>query len=540
MGLVNDSDLAGFFDDAVDVATFATEKGWDEQVANLVLTAWNVARHRTRRAVAQAFPVLHASASTSSSLMPVIARSSSASSRSVTGGGAAPNPVAAPCSADLLGPVEVHAGEAHEAGRRATNLSELRKLWFTMGPRGLLWRDGTPAQHELRWTFLQRKGATLTAGTTRKHMLAWTSWVGWMHQHHPGMDIFSPDDLIFATFLDDEMAKGATLGRSRLESCRWLRLRLGVPFPVHEEVVASFSAAPVGHEELQATALTPAMFVNLVALVNAMGTAKAHEPLLALFFSVACIRRAHLARSHFTHFTETYMFGKCTEGKPRHKGVRHPFAWAVPVLPFLQEGFEFLKDAAIRMEFPNFIVPSRSAATGMAARRWTAKPMGHTTVLRILRHCLFLMGVSKELTENYTFNSCRRFLPTAAAVFHYGRNEAQALGNWVEEVTPDASKVVPSFMSIHYSDEKALSSGSVKLSVLQELLAALRAFPEAKDILNGGTALIDPFGIKWDDLAKGVKRKKSEDDQHQTKTKDDRKHKKSRTKDKKLKKKDKE
>ena len=207
-------------------------------------------------------------------------------------------------------------------------------MWFEMGPRGLLWRAGTPAQHELRWAFLQRKGAALTAGTTRKHLLTWSEWVAWVQEHHPDDDIFCPSDLVFAMFLDHEKEKGATVGRSRLESCRWLRLRLGVPFPVHEAVVASFSAAQ-GHEEHQAAALTPAMFVNLVALVHSMGLARAHEPLLALFFSVACLRRAHLGRSHFTHFSDSFMFGKCTEGKTRHKGVRHPFCWAVPFLPFL-------------------------------------------------------------------------------------------------------------------------------------------------------------------------------------------------------------
>ena len=204
------------------------------------------------------------------------------------------------------------------------------------------------------------------------------------------------------------------------------------------------------------------------------------------------------------------MFGKCTEGKTRHKGVRHPFCWAVPFLPFLPDGFAFLVDTATRMAFPNFVIPSRSAATGMTARRWTAKPMGHTTVLRILRQCLYNMQVPKEVADRYTYNSCRRFLPTAAAVFHFGRDEAQALGSWVEEVTPETSKAIPALMSIHYSDEKALTSGAVKLKVLNAFVNALQDFPAAKEILNGGTTMIDPFCIAWADLKRKRKDEKGD------------------------------
>ena len=231
MGLTTDSDVAGFFDSDGDVATFAAEKGWNEQEVAEVLSAWRLARHRTRRAVAQAVPVFHTSASTPSSLTPSIARSSCTSSRAVAGGGIFPNPVAAPCSADMLGPVEVHTGEVREANRRATNLGDLRQLWFSMGPRGLLWRDGTAAQHELRWAFLRRKGAALTAGTTRKHMLTWTAWVSWMAEHYPAEDIYSPLDLHFALFLDSEKEKGGYSGQVSARVLPMASPQTGRPVP---------------------------------------------------------------------------------------------------------------------------------------------------------------------------------------------------------------------------------------------------------------------------------------------------------------------
>ena len=78
---------------------------------------------------------------------------------------------------------------------------------------------------------------------------------------------------------------------------------------------------------------------------------------------------------------------------------------------------------------------------------------------------------TEEAAKAYSYNSCRRFLPTAASVFGYTRADAQALGNWVEEEGPTSSRAVPVAMAVHYCDERALASGIQQLGGAHHELA---------------------------------------------------------------------
>ena len=120
---------------------------------------------------------------------------------------------------------------------------------------------------------------------------------------------------------------------------------------------------------------------------------------------------------------------------------------------------------------------------------------------------------------------CRRFLPTVANVFHFDRESSQALGSWVEDVSGTSSTAMPEHMSVHYSDQRALSSGMVKMKAVTELFAALDHIPDAKAILDGGSKLLPAGSISWelvagihrDHIAKEPKEKQQKKNKHKRK-----------------------
>ena len=127
--------------------------------------------------------------------------------------------------------------------------------------------------------------------------------------------------------------------------------------------------------------------------------------------------------------------------------------------------------------------------------------MGHTMALRILRRVVQEAGLSESQAAGLSYNTCRRFLPTVANVFQLDRSSAQALGSWVEELSGATSSSAPVHMSVHYSDQKALTSGLVKHRVLNELFQALEHIPGAKAIIHGGTDVLPVGSVSWEVLA---------------------------------------
>ena len=100
------------------------------------------------------------------------------------------------------------------------------------------------------------------------------------------------------------------------------------------------------------------------------------------------------------------------------------------------------------------------------------------------------------------------------------------MGNWVEDLSAGASSSAPPVMSVHYSDQKAMASGAVKLRVINELVVVLSAFPGAASVLRGGSVLLPPGAITWSQVAE-IHRLKFHNDERQGKyAKKDKSHKK--------------
>ena len=123
--------------------------------------------------------------------------------------------------------------------------------------------------------------------------------------------------------------------------------------------------------------------------------------------------------------------------------------------------------------------------------------------VRLIRQVMQDAGVPREQAKQLTYNSCRKFLPTACNLLQYDRNTAQAVGNWVENVEVDKEQtqlpVMP--MSVHYSDTKALSSGAAKLRVLNEFIDVAGSLPKVSNILLGSGDLLSPNELTWDMFA---------------------------------------
>ena len=56
-------------------------------------------------------------------------------------------------------------------------------------------------------------------------------------------------------------------------------------------------------------------------------------------------------------------------------------------------------------------------------------------------------------------------------------------------------------MCVHYSDQRALSSGEAKAQVLSRLLEVLDAYPAATVALQGGPCTQDVLDLTWEDAA---------------------------------------
>ena len=247
--------------------------------------------------------------------------------------------------------------------------------------------------------------------------------------------------------------------------------------------------------------MSPAMFVNVLALVHELSPLRAQEPLLVLFMAMACIRHQHLSVSTVTGNTDDFIFGRCPQGKCRRRGTRPPFDWAIPRPSCIPGAFSFILEVAERMDFPSFVIPARAKARRIPTRRWLPHPMGHRMAMRIIRQVFADAGMDKSHAEQMTFNTCRRFLPTLANVLQFSRHDCQAIGNWVEDQSAGASPATVLPMSVHYSDRKALASGVVKQRALAEFLSILREIPSVQPVIDGGSDRVSDADVSWDTIA---------------------------------------
>ena len=102
-----------------------------------------------------------------------------------------------------------------------------------------------------------------------------------------------------------------------------------------------------------------------------------------------------------------------------------------------------------------------------------------------------------------TYNSCRKFLPTACNISRFDFQPAQAVGRTFKGDGDESHRIhtVPfGQMSVHCADELARASGFAKESVLAAFVDSAAAFPGVQDILLGSNKLLPANGLTWEML----------------------------------------
>ena len=167
--------------------------------------------------------------------------------------------------------------------------------------------------------------------------------------------------------------------------------------------------------------------------------------------------------------------------------------------------FRFLVDVILRWERPPFMVPAFKAGTTrrkFVARKWLQQPMLNHQWVTLLRQVMAAAGWAQQSLGTLSFNSMRRFLPTLADVLRCDRDTAQAVGSWQEIPQGEgcAGRAIRP-MSLHYSDEQALSSCVAKVKVLEKLFEVAALHPQAAAVLNGGLPGLEAAAFDWKDFA---------------------------------------
>ena len=107
-----------------------------------------------------------------------------------------------------------------------------------------------------------------------------------------------------------------------------------------------------------------------------------------------------------------------SQGKRRKQGTRPPYSWAVPRPSFLgTEAFDFLIRVLDKMGRPSFFIPARESRKAHFMRyAWRSQPMPYVMEVYLLKQALQQIGAEKGRIEQATFNTMRRFMPTACAM----------------------------------------------------------------------------------------------------------------------------
>ena len=378
----------------------------------------------------------------------------------------------------------------------------LQNLYFELGPQGAFWDPHEPLEE---FALLARAALRIDGETIKSYLLAWARWRRWWHsaERPPTSGSWcQPAPRCVAAFLDSELEQGYTLGRHQMKAFSFFARHLGLPFPVSDAALADFRNLPEAKpDEAQAVAMTPGEFAALVSHLNQCASPPVEAEML-LFMAVTCTRSRHLARSKVTKVTDQFVFAYCHKGKLRQRGKRLPFHFATPRLR-LRSGPAFggLLDVARRMGHPDFLVPARRAATRKLPRRWIPQPMGHSQTIRVMQEKAAKAGWAATPVSRLSFNTARRFLPTAADVLGFDHHVKQAVGNWEDGQPSAGTRTTPRPMSLLYSDARALSSGEAKVKVLDKLLATLAKYPAAAKALEGNPCTTEVLELSWEDLA---------------------------------------
>ena len=155
-------------------------------------------------------------------------------------------------------------------------------------------------------------------------------------------------------------------------------------------------------------------------------------------FTVAapeCIRCNHFARTSIQEITEDTIcvFVEWQESSTGKQTSVHPCAVPPPLSMVFFSVFQCLLDVYqnwVHRVFFWWHLTHFETTVSLLARRCSASPMVHSQWVRLIRQVLADFGRLPNTLKRYTFNTLRRFSPTAANVMGFNDKIAQAVDSW--------------------------------------------------------------------------------------------------------------
>ena len=219
----------------------------------------------------------------------------------------------------------------------------------------------------------------------------------------------------------------------------WLQKHVGLPFPLQDPFIAAWNRVESGHSSQQASPLRISALFCLCRLASQNSSKLAAFCGFTLLPLVACLRFAHLQRSHSLLVQGPFLQGTCFKGKARRMGSRPPFSWACPVDIL---GFRGVFRAALQVHSKllkikpeaRFVIPDIDLGPdGISdASSWFPRKMSRAKFVRILQSVLRRAGLGNQYVSSVSTYSLRRFLPSLADVCRCPEHLALHLGNWSE------------------------------------------------------------------------------------------------------------
>ena len=152
------------------------------------------------------------------------------------------------------------------------------------------------------------------------------------------------------------------------------------------------------------------------------------------------------------------------------------------------------------MDDPYFIIPALAEKKGNASTRlWRPEPMEHAQWLTVIRRVMGMVGAGQQEIKEFTFNSARRFMPTAAHVLGFPADTRQAIGSWEELPEGQGTQrgQMKRSMGIHYSADRAAASARAKKDVLDAFVEACANHPAVASTLTGLPARVPKGDLTW-------------------------------------------
>jgi hypothetical protein len=307
-----------------------------------------------------------------------------------------------------------------------------------------------------------------------------------------------------ASYLRARSVGGPTVAGAVYQGLAWWWRYIGTPLPISHRAVINYNTVEAGHVTRQAIVLQPADWANLSLLAAKNEGTLGLVYRLVLFCMMACIRYEHLKRSELVKANSRFVEFFCSRGKCRVKGQRHGFVFAVPrVWTPKKDLFGPLLNLWEKLEGNRFgLIPDLTYDRGVVDgnSKWCPRPMSYKKLTALMQGALIESGTSPDQTGQYTYNSMRRFLPTAGDIYEFDDVDAQALSNWQDVVhnSSGAKRERASRpMSRHYADNTTGSSAEVKVRALAATTEAIERALRGK-VCCRDSGFADPHSMSWE------------------------------------------